>query len=145
MVAMWQRMTDFFGPQWEASFGNVDGSTIYAWTGALNRYSEMELAGAIKSCENWDGKFPPTFPEFKALVMAARSAANPNYTEKRIAVEKQTGQSVTMIEHLSRVANSPIAKQELDRMNRILAGEDVESRETSYHNLGLGFRWPGAV
>ena len=145
MVALWQRMTDYFGPQWQASYGTIDEGTIYSWTGALMCYTENEIAGAVKACQSWDGSFPPNFGQFKALVMAARSAANPNYTEKRIAVEKQTGQSVTMIEHLSRSATSDVAKKELDRMKRILAGEDVESRETSYHNLGLGFRWPGAV
>jgi len=140
MVAMWHRLGDYFGPQWEASYGGVDDGTIYAWTAALNRYSEIDLAGAIKSCQSWDGKFPPTFPQFRALVMAARS--KPNATEARIALEKREGKPVAMIEHLSRIATSDIAKRELDRMKQIMAGEDVEEFSTSYHLRGCSHRWP---
>jgi len=139
MVAMWQRMTDYFGPQWEASYGNVDSGTIYAWTGSLNRYSEAELAGAIRACEEWDGSFPPTFGQFKALVMAARS--KPNATEQRMALEKSAGKPVAMIEHLARSAVSEISQRELARMYDLLAGKEIEENQTSYHNCGLGSRW----
>jgi len=139
MVAMWQRMTDYFGPQWEASYGNVDSGTIYAWTGALNQYSETNLAGAIRSCENWDGKFPPTFPEFKGLVLASR--ARQNFTDKRMALEKSAGKPVALLEHLARSAVSEIAQRELARMHDLLAGKEIEEFQTSYHNCGLGSRW----
>jgi len=142
MIRLWHRMAEFFGPQWEASYGAVDGGAIYSWQGALNRYSEAELAGAVKSCENWDGKFPPTFPEFKALVMAARSAQKPTVTDNRLALEKAG--EVPLIEHLAQYAHSEVAKRELERMYRILAGEEVETFDQSYHNLSLGRRWPGA-
>ena len=140
MCAMWVRLTQWF-PNWQTQYGGIDDPTIYAWTGALNRYSEAELAGAIRACENWDEKFLPTFPEFKALVMAARS--KPNVTEARIALEKREGKPVAMIEHLARSATSEIATRELERMRRIQADEDVEPFEVSYHNCGCGYRWPG--
>jgi hypothetical protein len=123
MVAMWQRMNQWFGGLWESAYGSVDDQTISAWTGALERFSEPDLAGAIRSCEDWKGKYPPTFPEFKALVLAARSTADVNFTDKRLAQEKAAGKPQSMIEHLSRVATSPIAKRELAKMKRIMNGE----------------------
>ena len=138
MVAMWERMGQWFGNLWESTYGTVDDQTIQAWTSSLNRFSEMELAGAIRSCEDWDGRFPPTFPEFKALCMAARSAAKPNLTEQRIAKEKEPD---NIIGHLAKHALSDVAKRELDKMRRIMAGEEVETLEQSYDNLGLARRW----
>ena len=140
MIALWARMTQWF-PQWQSLYGGVDDPAIYAWTGALARYTEDELGGAIRSCENWDGKFPPSFPEFKSMVMAARSATTPNHTDKRIAMEKQHGKPVAMIEHLARKATSEVAQRELAKMRRILAGEEVETREEAFRNLGLHARW----
>ena len=139
MVAMWQRMSDYFGGSWQGAYGGVNDPAIYAWTGSLNRYSEAELAGAIRACEDWDGSFPPTFGQFKALVMAARS--KPNATEQRMALEKSAGKPVALLEHLARSAVSEIAQRELARMHDLLAGKEIEEFQTSYHNCGLGSRW----
>ena len=109
----------------------------------LESFAELELAGALKLCETRSGTFPPGFPEFRAMCAASR--VKPNVTEERMATEKAAGQPVTMIEHLSRLASSPVALRELDRMRRILAGEDVESFEASFHRCGLGRRWPGRI
>ena len=76
-------------------------------------------------------------------VMAARS--KPNATEQRMALEKSAGKPVALIEHLARSAVSEIAQRELARMHDLLAGKEVEEFQTSYHNCGLGSRWPGAV
>jgi hypothetical protein len=142
MIAMWERMGQWFGNLWESTYGTAEDQTIHAWTGALNRFSEQELAGAIRSCEDWDGKFPPTFPEFKALCMAARSAAKPNFTEQRIANEEKMKKGLPgAIEHLAKHGISETAKRELDRMRRIVAGEEIETFEESMTNLGLHRRW----
>ena len=143
MVAMWQRMSDYFGGSWQGAYGGVNDPAIYAWTGSLNRYSEADLAGAIRSCENWDGKFPPTFPEFKGLVLASR--ARQNFTDKRMALEKSTGKPVALMEHLARSATSDVANRELARMHDLLAGKEIEEFQTSYHICGCGSRWPGLV
>ena len=135
MVAMWQRMTDYFGPLWEAQYGTVEDPAIYSWQGALERYSEDDLAGAIKSCQNWDGQYPPTFPEFKSLVMAARSTQ-----AGQAATERAT---VTSLEHFTKVrrGDSEIAKREKKRMAAIERGEDVETKAESYQHLKLARRW----
>ena len=135
MVAMWQRMTDYFGPLWESQYGTVDDPAIYSWQGALAQYSEADLAGAIKSCQDWDGKYPPSFPEFKSLVMAARSAqAGQEATERA---------TIPSLEHLTKVrrGDSEIAKREKKRMAAIARGEDVETKAESYRKLGLARRW----
>ena len=137
MVAMWQRMADYFGPMWESAYGTVEDPAIYSWQGALDRYSETDLAGAIKSCQDWDGRFPPTFPEFKSLVMAARSAQAGNEATERVKTE------VKNLEHFtkSQRGDSEIAKREKARMRAILRGEEVETKEESYQKLHLARRW----
>ena len=139
MVAMWQRMADYFGPLWESSYGTVDGTTIYAWQGAMDQFTEADLAGGIKACENWTEKFPPTFGQFRSLIMAGRH--KPNFTEKREAEEKITGKPASMIEHLSRFASSPAAQRELARMRGIMAGAEAETKDESMRLLGLHTRW----
>jgi hypothetical protein len=136
-------MADFFGPLWESSYGTVDDQAIYAWTGALNRYSEQELAGAINACQDWDGKFPPTFPEFKSMVMAARSA--------QAADQATPSPEVKNLEHFTKVrrGDSEIAKREKKRMAAIPfspeslepSDDDVETFEESYKNLKLQTRY----
>lgn len=143
MVAMWHRMGAFFGSAWESQYGTTENQTIHAWQGALASLTVGELAHGIRRCEKWDGKFPPTFPEFRALCVSERNRQR-NLTEERIERERRTGQSDTALEHLARSATSEVAKRELDRMKRLHAGEHVESIEKSRHNLGLHRRWPGA-
>jgi len=139
MIAMWHRMADYFGPLWESSYGTIDGTTIYAWQGAMGQFTEADLAGGIKACENWTEKFPPTFGQFRSLIMAGRS--KPNFTEKREAEEKITGQPASMIEHLSRYASSHVAQRELARMRGIMAGAEAETKDESMRLLGLHRRW----
>jgi len=133
MVAMWHRMGAFFGSTWESQYGGVNEQTIGAWSGALSDFTVGELAGAIKACEQWESKFPPTWPEFRALLLSVRNASRPNVTQQRIEREANT----PLIEHLKRHALTPIAKREIERMERILAGEDVETKRESWNKLGL--------
>ena len=140
MIALWERMGQWFGPRWENTFGTIDEQTIWSWHGALNRFSEDEIAGAMRQMEDWESPHPPNFPEFKALCMAARSKARKNFTDKRMEVEQDAGIDVPMIEHLARHANSEVAQRELDRMRRIIAGEEVETKEESMRKLELQWR-----
>jgi len=137
MVAMWHRMGAFFGSAWESQYGGVNDQTIGAWTGALYDFTVGELAGAIKACERWESKFPPTFPEFRALLLSVRNASRPNVTDQRIERETNT----PLLEKLRQHASTPIALRELARIERILAGEEVETVPESYDRLGLARRW----
>ena len=116
-----------------------------AWQMALAQFTEDQIARGVKSCQDWTDSFPPTLAQFKKMCLTVRPEELPNYTEKRMAVEKAAGKPIEMIEHLARSANSETAKRELRRMFRILKGEDVESKDDSYHRCGLGHRWPGAA
>lgn len=140
MVALWQRLTDFW-PQWESLYGTVDDAAIYAWTIELSKYEEADLAGALKQCTNWDGKFPPSFPEFKALVMAARSANKPTITEQRIALEKKGATTDDFVNHLDKPGLSTVAKRELANIKKNMAGEEVMTKEQAMHNLKLNALW----
>jgi len=132
-------MTELFGQQWVKSYGESDGSTRPAWQGALGEFSANEVAAALKSCEDWESKFPPTFPEFKALCTSARAKARPNWTEQRIS----SGRPLMTV--LREKATTPIAKEELAKMDRIMAGEGPETREESYRKLRLARRWGALV
>lgn len=122
MVALWERMGQWFGGLWEASYGTVNDQTIYAWTGALNQFSEQEIAGAMKQMEAWEEKYPPTFPQFRALCMAARSKARPSWTEERIATERRGNPIAGVLEHLSKRGLSETAKRELAKMRELVNG-----------------------
>ena len=143
MVALWKRLREYLGLSWTREHGEIDGSDIDTWQDALADFSEAQIARGVKWCQSWDREWPPTLPQFKNLCLTVRPEELPNYTEKRMALEKQTGQPVAMLEHLARSAHSEIAQRELERMRRILNDEDVESFDVSYHNCGLGKRWPG--
>jgi hypothetical protein len=131
MIALWQRLTDYW-PQWESLYGTVDDSTIYGWTGALNRFTEAELAGAIRSCEDWTGRYPPTFPEFKSLCVAAKADLE--------SIAHQPGDpEVKSLEHLAKVKreDTPVIVAEKKRLQKLLKGQSVESKEESIKRLGL--------
>ena len=138
-----------YGNQWVSVFGDVDGPAFNGWSSMLETITEMELAGALKLCETRAGTYPPGFPEFRGMCMAARAAARPNVTEKRIAQEKAAGQPISMIEHLARVATTPTSEREMGRILRISdspttrgpSPDDVEPFGKSYHNCGLDARW----
>lgn len=140
MVAMWHRLGALFGSAWESQYGTVQNQTIHAWAGALAEFGAAEIREAVRLCESWEDKFPPTFPQFKALCLSARNRGR-NFTERRMELEKRHGKPAGLIEHLQRVATSDVAKREIERMKRIVAGEEVETREESYTNLGLPKRW----
>ena len=142
MVALWARLTAIYGSQWVSVYGDVDSPAFNGWSGMLESFAELELAGALKLCETRTGSFPPGFPEFRAMCAASR--VTPNVTEGRMAREKAAGQPVSILEHLSRAASTPVALRELDRIRRIIEGEEVETFDQAYHNCGLGRRWPGA-
>ena len=141
MTALWNRMTGFFGAAWVSSYGEVGGEGFNTWLDALGILTEDKIARGVKSCMEWTGEYPPNVAQFTKLCMTTRPEEKPNYTERRIEQEKQTGQKVGLMEHLKRKATTPTAKREIERMERILAGEEVETRAESYDKLGLARRW----
>ena len=141
MTTLWQRMGEIFGNQWELNFGAAGGSAYQTWTSGLADYSEEQIRNGVEQCRKWTSSFIPHMGQFIELCTVKRTD-KPNFTDLRIAEEKRTGAGLDgMIEHLSKHALSETAKRELDRMRRIIAGEDIESFEESMTNLGLHRRW----
>ena len=139
MVALWKRLREYIGQTWVREYGDVNDGAFQSWLPALLEFSEEQIAQGVKACWNWTKDFPPTIGQFRQLCMTVSN--QPNFTERRIAEEKSTGQPSSMIEHLSRSATTPTAKRELERMRRILAGQDVETKDESMRILGLHRRW----
>jgi len=142
MIAMWTRMGDYLGlEKWKRHYGTKDGTACAAWTTALYEFDEDDIASAITSCQVWDGFDPPTLPQFRAMVVAIRKNREPTVTSERLAYEREV-EAGNIVEHLESIAKTPVAIRELERMKRILAGEEVETREQALHNLQLRVRWP---
>lgn len=132
MVAMWHRMSTFFGSIWESQYGGVNDQGISSWSGALGEFTVEELGGAIGECQKWDGKFPPTFPEFRALCQSARSKSRPNWTEQRIEREVGVAQLVK-----PKRGDSAIARRYKAMIRDMLAGEYDETVEESQARLKI--------
>jgi len=141
MLAMWQRMSDYLGPKWERAYKGAEGSAFAAWSRALEHHDEDDIASAIISMQAWEAFDPPTLPQFLAMVVAMERNRKPNVTSERLAHEREV-EAGNIIEHLEPYALSPVAKRELDRMRRILAGEEIETKEQSMRNLEMRVRWP---
>lgn len=140
MTRLWQRMAAIFGNLWESNYGPVGGQTFATWMDGLGCYTEDQLGNGIAQCRNWNSAFPPNMGQFSKLCL---DTLKPTYTDRRIEQERKQGKSMGMMEHLSRHATKPTAQRELERLQRILAGEDVESRRESFDNLGLAKRMGG--
>jgi hypothetical protein len=122
---LWKRMRESFGQSWVREYGDANGDAFQTWLIALAPFSEKQIGRGVKSAQEWTQAFPPTLPQFKQMCLTVRPGEKPNFTEQRIEREKE---APNMIEHLASHAHSDIAKQELDKMRRIMAGEDVETR-----------------
>lgn len=136
-IRLWQRMGEMFGAVFFNQYGATDENGRQTWKEGLAGYSEAQIARGVKNCLDWNKDFPPNLAQFAKLCLQLRAEEKPNVTEQRIAREKETG----VLDHLGSHARSDIAKRELERMKRVVAGEDVEEFETSYHNCGLNRRW----
>jgi len=137
MTRLWQRMRELLGQSWVRAYGEADGQTPYAWSGALADFTPTEIGGAIQAVQDWDSPFPPTFPEFKALCLSARAKHRPNWTQQRIARDDVPLEQLTAPSD----NDSDIARTAKAEIRRILAGEDIESRRESYDRLHLARRW----
>lgn len=144
IVSLWERMGQFFGQQWEKSYGTVDDQTIHAWKGALSRFTEEEIAYAVKAIgrefakgDPKGAKFPPTFPEFRELCQAARQYAK----TRKVHAEAET--KAVPLADLSRThkGDSEAAKAEKGRQVNIGKADIGETFEESYHRCGLADRW----
>jgi len=139
MLATWKVLRESVGQSWVREYGDVNGEAIRTWEHALRDFTDDQIARGVRACQSWTKSFPPTIGQFKEMCLTVHHS--PNFTEKRMAQEKAFGKPANVIEHLDRVAASGIAQTELDRMRRIRTGEEVETFDVSFHNLGLRARW----
>lgn len=130
MAAIWHRLGALFGSAFESQYGPSGGSTYLAWQDALADLTVQQLRDGLKMCERWDGEFPPNGPKFRGLCVSARMKG-PNWTEQRIRDGK------SLLERVKHKANTPTAKEELERLQRVLRGDSVESKEDSMRVLEL--------
>lgn len=127
MVAMWERMAQWFGGRWEREYGNVQDQTIHAWTGALQRYDVEDIIGAMQAMAEWDSPHPPTFPEFRGLVLASKAKRKPSWTEDRLEAERTRGKGVAgVLADLGKGRLTETGKAELAKIRAIVEGKANE-------------------
>lgn len=141
MAALWRRLRQYLGLSWTRERGEAGGSESEAWLEALQDFTTDQIARGVKSCREWEDGFPPNLGQFRKLCLTPRPEERQTFTDKRIERERREGKSVGMLEHLARSAHSDIAKRELERMRRIMAGEHVETKQESYRKTGQQTRW----
>lgn len=135
-------MGEIFGAVFYSQYGAVGDGGRQTWKDGLSGYSEEQIGRGLKNCLAWNQAFPPNLSQFAALCLQTRPEEKQNFTEARMARGEE---SSSPLAHLKKFANSDVAKRELERMRRIMAGQEVETFEQSYHGLQLGRRWPGAL
>lgn len=135
MVAMWERMAQWFGNRWEREYGTIENQTIHAWMGALNRYDEQDIVAAMHDMTQWDSPHPPSFPEFRGMVAAHQARRQPNWTEDKDEAEQTRGKGVGgVLENLKKGATTEAAKAEIEKMLQIWRGElDIPKAESIRH------------
>lgn len=138
MERLWTRLGEIFGNPWELNFGKVGGSAFDTWAEGLANYSEQQLAHGIRQAATWDSGFVPNLGQFCKLCLSAKPQETIE-AEQRIARDSE----IKSLEDFTKRkrTDSPIAAREKDRMRRILAGEDIESKDESYKKLKLHARW----
>lgn len=133
MVLLWQRMGEVFGlNRWAQERGAVDGDQFQVWLEGLKSHSQEQIARGVGNCHFWQSNELPDLSNFSRLCL----------TEVRQPTPKE--QQLPFV-------SSGVRERELERQNRIRFGpdsrypspRDVETFEQSYHNCGLGKRWPG--
>lgn len=151
MLAMWKRMREYFGQSWVREYGDATSDAFGSWSDALQGFTEDQLARGVKACQDWRGDFPPNLGQFKGLCLTVRNERN--FTEERLALEKQHGKPIESLEQLAReqANDSPVVRKAKAEMNAMLAGQDefefdgqtyrCQSKDAGMHNLGLNRRW----
>ena len=135
MVTLWQRMAEIFGNQWELNYGAVNQSAFRTWTEGLAAYSEQQIAQGVKQCSRWESGFLPNLGQFARLCLSGKPAETVE-AEHRVS-------EVKSLEDFTRRkrTDSPIAAAEKEKIRRILAGEEVETKAESYAKLHLPRLW----
>lgn len=151
ITALWKRLREYFGQSWVRQYGDADGEAINAWRDAILDLTEAQIARGVKACQSWTHDFPPTLGQFRELCITVRQENN--FTERRIALEKQTGKTVESLEQLAReqTNDSPTVRRAKAEMNALIAGRNEfefegrtyprQTREQAMHSLGLNARW----
>lgn len=132
MVWLWANMSARFGGVWESAYGGIRDPGIRMWMDDLGAFSDDEIRGAAELAKDWDGKFPPTCPEFRALCMSVRAKSRPNWTEQRIEREVSVAQLAA-----PKAGDSAIATRYKAMTRAIPAGEHEETREESLDRLKI--------
>jgi len=154
MGAMWKRLREYLGQTWVRERGEVGGDTYRAWGHALQNFSKDHIARGVKACQDWKHDFPPTLGQFKEL---CATPGNKNFTDERIALEKEQGKPIESIHQLlqQNAKDSPIVRRAKAEMNALSAGKThyeyegksypLQTREQAMHTLGLNARYANST
>ena len=139
---VWTIMSSHFLQKWAAA-GDVDGSVFNEWLNGLKDMSVDQLrtgSMAIRDIPvDRDGKvWPPSLPEFRAMCRNQSSRVQ-TYSDRNFTQEGIDSGEVKSLKHFGKrkrgdTQNTIEAKK---TFNKILAGEDVQTKEESMRVLGM--------
>jgi len=151
MTRLWGVMSSTFLHKWTVA-GDIDGGVFNDWMDGLGDLTPEEVRVGVLAVRELapnanDEVWPPDLPEFRAMCRPPEDSSrvqtysNRNFTAERLIEEKAS--AIKSLEQFTKVrrGDSEVAKREKKRMAAILRGEEVETKEESYRNLGLNRRW----
>jgi hypothetical protein len=154
MGAMWKRLREYLGQTWVRERGEIGEDAFKAWSYALQNFSKEHIARGVKACQDWKHDFPPTLGQFKEL---CATPGNKNFTDERMALEKEHGKPIESIQQLihENAKDTPIVRRAKAEMAALLAGKThfefegksypLQTREQAMHALGLNARYSNSA
>lgn len=136
MLRLWRQMGEAFGlNQWAEARGPVDGDQFREWCAGLADYSDQQVCRGLRNVLEFADDRIPTLSEFAELCLVERISRQDQDPPRQRTLRVTADIARREIERQQRVARSPGGRDPHKR--------DVEPFEKSYHNCGLGRRWPG--
>lgn len=76
VARLWQRMTELYGRQWEASYGHVGGEVFQRWFDALAPLSIEQIKRGLEAVVSEAHEYPPSLIKFLRLARTAPAASH---------------------------------------------------------------------
>lgn len=140
MDRLWLRMAQIYGlSRWAELRGGAGGEEYLRWTAALEDLTEEQIARGVRNAMEGDLSDVPTSGAFRTLCLTELHRPPERIAKPEPpAPPRKAGPSEVELrerDRQARIGDSPRSREAQDT--------DVESFLTSWHNCGLGHRWPG--
>ncbi len=84
MERLWKKMLSFYGRQWEASYGHVDGEVYKDWSAAIANLSVEQIKTGLDEIAKEGNEFPPNLIKFMRLCRTSTSPSFVTFNSKAL-------------------------------------------------------------